>query len=117
MKLLTASVAGWLALLGLLLPWLLGTATATPTPPPEDDRPLFREGSGFYRTCESLMGGGDGLVTLTPGVATILRAISCDTPSVRRRVLCMVAASLGFFSPSDRLSPGWLKAASHPPAL
>ena len=88
MRLFTASNAGLLALVGLLHLPLPGQSTTTPPDPPtEEERSLWGEGDGVFRSCDALFGSSDGRkgVNVSPGSLTFLHPIVCDAPSVSDR--------------------------------
>lgn len=75
---------GWLAIAVMLT--IVGrsraSASATVSSEKGQQEPAYKK----YHTCGDLDAGGDGSVTLMPGMATFLHPISCDPPIVR---ICM----------------------------
>ena len=78
---------GLLAILGMLA-LLLGLGTSSPTAKHEQ-RYMFGEVDGIFRSCSSLTSGFEGPIAIQPGVITFLQSISCDAPTVRAYPCCL----------------------------
>ena len=83
---------GWLAPIGLLFVLMFGMSLASTSSPPSKDE---KRQVAFYKTCEDLKAGPDGVVTMAPGVAKFLPPIFCEPAVVSEGELVSWRLPLG----------------------
>ena len=83
---------GWLAPIGLLFVLMFGMSLASTSSPPSKDE---KRQVAFYKTCEDLKAGPDGVVTMAPGVAKFLPPIFCEPAVVSEGELVLWRLPLG----------------------